>query len=259
MKAMILAGGLGTRLAEETVLRPKPLVEVGGYPILWHIMKIYWHHGIRDFIICVGYKGEMIREYFVNYGLQQSDITVDLIEGSVVMHRKRSQDWKITIVETGADSMTGGRILSAAEYLDPNEDFLLTYGDGVGDVDITSLIKFHKANGKEATVTAVTPPGRFGVLDIDGDSCVRGFREKIASDQYRVNAGFLVLKPEMIKRISGLDTVLETGPLMSLAKDGELVAYQHNGFWQPMDTLRDKVHLETLWAEGRAPWAVWKS
>jgi glucose-1-phosphate cytidylyltransferase len=257
MKAMILAGGLGTRLAEETSVRPKPLVEVGGYPMLWHIMKIYSHHGIKDFIICVGYKGEMIREYFVNYGLQQSDITVDLSEGSVVMHRKRSEDWKITIVETGADSMTGGRVRAAADYLDPGEDFLLTYGDGVGDVDIAKLIAFHKAHGKEATVTAVTPPGRFGVLEIDGENCVRGFREKIASDQYRVNAGFFVLKPEVINRIAGPETVLEKEPLVSLAQDGQLVAYHHDGFWQPMDTLRDKIHLEDLWAEDKAPWAVW--
>ena len=257
MKAMILAGGLGTRLAEETTVRPKPLVEIGGMPIIWHIMKIYAHHGIIDFVICVGHKGEMIREFFQNYAMQKSDVTFDLGTGGVHIHNQRTEDWRVTVVETGADSMTGGRVKIASQFLDPEEDLLLTYGDGVGDVDIPALIAFHKKHGREATVTAVTPPGRFGVLEVDEDNTVLGFREKIASDQYRINAGFFVMKPKAIDRIADAGTVLEQEPLISLAKDGELVAFNHEGFWQPMDTLRDKLHLEALWSDGTAPWAVW--
>jgi len=257
VKAMILAGGLGSRLAEETSVRPKPLVNVGPYPILWHIMKIYRHHGIKEFIICLGYKGEMIREYFLNYSMHRSDITIDLSDNSVELHRQRSEDWRVTLVDTGDATMTGGRVKRASEYLDPSEDFLLTYGDGVGDIDIGALIEFHKSHGKEATVTAVTPPGRFGVMDIQADNRVTGFKEKIASDQYRINAGFFVMKPKVIDRIAGDETFLEREPLESLARDGELMSYQHQSFWHPMDTLRDKQHLESLWASGQAPWAMW--
>lgn len=258
MKAMILAGGFGTRLAEETALKPKPLVPVGGMPILWHIMKIYSHHGINDFIICLGYKGELIREFFLNYSLKRADVTVDIGNNSFEVHQHRSENWRVTLADTGADSMTGGRIKIASKYLNGDDTFCMTYGDGVGDVDITKLIAFHKSHGKEATVTSVTPPGRFGVLDITDEGMVLGFREKIASDQYQINAGFFVLSSSIVDRIPDVGTVFEKEPMESLAHDGQLMSFAHTGFWQPMDTLRDKTRLEDLWASGEAPWANWR-
>jgi len=257
MKAVILAGGFGTRLAEETALKPKPLVPIGDMPILWHIMKIYSHHGVNDFIVCLGYKGELIREFFLNYSLMRSDVTVDIGKNSFEVQQHRSENWRVTLADTGADSMTGGRIKIASKYLQDDDTFCMTYGDGVGNVDITKLIAFHKRHGKEATVTSVTPPGRFGVLDISGENQVLGFREKIASDQYQINAGFFILSASTIDRIDDAKTVFEKKPMESLARDGQLMSFAHSGFWQPMDTLRDKIRLEELWASGDAPWAVW--
>lgn len=257
MKAVILAGGLGTRLAEETTVKPKPLVEIGGAPILWHIMKLYSYYQVNNFVICLGYKGEMIREYFVNYMSHRSDITVDMENNIVEIHKKRSEKWRVTLVDTGQETMTGGRIKAVLPYVENEESFFMTYGDGVGDVDITRLLEFHKSHGREATVTAVTPPGRFGVLDIDESQSVSGFREKVVSDQYKVNAGFFVLSPSIGDRIEGSDTVFEQGPMESLAANAQLCAFNHDGFWQPMDTLRDKQLLERLWVKRKAPWAVW--
>jgi glucose-1-phosphate cytidylyltransferase len=254
MKAVILAGGLGTRISEESVSRPKPMIEVGGKPILWHIMKMYSSHGINDFVICCGYKGYVIKEYFANYFLHMSDVTIDMQNNSIEVHQKKVEPWKVTLVDTGEETMTGGRLKRVAQYLD--SDFCLTYGDGVGSVDITSLIKFHKDHGHLATMTAVQPPGRFGALDVDGTS-IKSFLEKPQGDGGWINGGFFVLSPKVIDLIEGDATIWERQPLEALAKKGELEAYFHDGFWQPMDTLRDKNHLEELWVSGNAPWKAW--
>lgn len=254
MKAMILAGGFGSRLAEETDVRPKPMVEIGGRPIMWHIMNHYAHHGITEFVVCLGYKAEYIKKFFLDYAASLSDFTVNLASHEVEIHKRRAEDWKVTLVDTGRDTMTGGRIKRAIQHAYPNEPFCLTYGDGLSDVDIAASISFHKTHGKLATVTAVTPPGRFGVLDIDDNNRVTGFREKIASDQYRINGGFFVLDPKVSDYIAGDATVWEQDPMRRLAAEGELQAWNHDGFWQPMDTLRDKLYLESLWDSGSPPW-----
>jgi len=252
MKAVILAGGLGTRLAEETVLRPKPMVEIGGRPILWHIMQLYAAHGITEFIICLGYKGFMIKEYFVNYRLHQSDITVDLAAGTTQFHRSAAEPWHVTLIDTGDATQTGGRLRRIARYVADDPTFCMTYGDGVADLDLTALIAFHHAHGKLATVTAVRPPGRFGALDRDG-TAVRAFSEK-PQGTGSINGGFFVLNPSVLSRIADDSTVFEGNPLESLAADDQLRAFDHPGFWQPMDTLRDRQTLERLWASGEAPW-----
>ncbi len=254
MKAMILAGGFGTRLSEETVVRPKPMVEIGGRPILWHIMQIYAAHGITDFVICLGYKGEMIRKFFLDYSATLSDFTVRLDSGEVYFHKKRAENWNVTLVDTGEASMTGGRIRRAISYVADDDAFCLTYGDGVADVDIAASIDFHRSHGKLATVTAVTPPGRFGVLDIRNGTRVTGFREKVVSDQYQINGGFFVLSPKVVNYVDGDSSVWEEDPMRRLAADDELRAWHHEGFWQPMDTLRDKQVLEALWNSGNPPW-----
>lgn len=255
MKAVILAGGLGTRLSEETQVRPKPMVEIGGMPILWHIMKIFAAHGVREFVICLGYKGYIIKEYFANYFLHMSDVTFDLQTNSLHVHEKFAEPWKVTLVDTGKDTLTGGRLKRVAQYLD-DEPFFFTYGDGLGDVPIDELVRFHKSNGKLATVTAVQPPGRYGLLDIEGDA-VRGFREKPRGDGNWINGGYFVLERGVLDYIEGDETGFESEPLEALANAEQLVAFRHHGFWQPMDTLRDKTQLEELWASGQAPWKVW--
>jgi len=256
MKVVLLAGGLGTRLSEETVIRPKPMVEIGGKPILWHIMKIYSRYGFNDFVICLGFKGYMIKEYFSNYFLHMSDVTFDMGTNSMEVHQRNAEPWRVTLVDTGQDSMTGGRVKRVASYLG-NEPFMLTYGDGVANVDIAALVEFHKRNGRQATVTSVQTMGRFGALDLATDNRVIGFQEKPKGDGSWINGGFFVLEPTVLERIGGDSTVFEKEPLEGLARDGELVAYKHDGFWQPMDTLRDKHHLEDLWSMGNAPWKVW--
>jgi glucose-1-phosphate cytidylyltransferase len=256
MKAVILAGGLGTRISEESHLRPKPMVEIGGRPILWHIMNIYTSYGVTDFVICLGYRGYMIKEYFANYVLHESDVTVDARKCEVIYHTNYAEPWRVTLVDTGASTMTGGRLKRVARYLEPDESFCMTYGDGVADIDVAALIAFHQEHGKLATVTAVTPPGRYGALLLQADAVTR-FSEKPPGDNALINGGFFVLEPEVLDRIAGDDTPWETEPLESLARDDELRAYRHTGFWQPMDTLRDKNTLETLWESGAAPWRVW--
>ena len=256
MKAVLLAGGLGTRLSEETHLKPKPMVEIGGKPILWHIMKIYFANGIRDFVICGGYKCEVIKQYFANYALNMSDIVVDLEAGSVSTIRSNSEPWTVTIVDTGAETMTGGR-LKRVRHLLGEQTFCMTYGDGVGNVNIRALIDFHKSHGKLATLTAAAPPGRFGALDISAGAQVASFVEKPSGDGSYINAGFFVLEPGVIDYIDGDDASWEREPLERLASAGELYAYKHDGFWQPMDTLRDKRNLERIWQEGNAEWKVW--
>lgn len=257
MRTVILAGGLGTRLGEETSLRPKPMVEIGGMPILWHIMKIYSSAGFNDFVICLGYKGYLIKEYFANYFLHTSDVTIDLRGGNgMEVHFARSEPWRITMVETGSATMTGGRLAAIRQYLDPDEPFCFTYGDGVADIDVAELVRFHKAHGARATITSVTPPGRFGALEFDGDRVV-DFREKPAGDGGRINGGFFVADPNVLDLVDGPDTVWEAGPLERLARGGDLMSYNHDGFWQPMDTLRDKNHLDDLWNAGNAPWKRW--
>jgi glucose-1-phosphate cytidylyltransferase len=256
MKAVILAGGLGTRLSEETDLKPKPMVEIGGKPILWHIMKIYSAHGVNDFIICAGYKGYVIKEYFANYFLHTSDVTFDLRENQMQVHARRGEPWRVTIVDTGDATQTGGRLKRVASYLG-DETFCFTYGDGVGDIDITRLVTFHKQHGRLATLTAVQPPGRYGVLDIGDDQGVYQFHEKPAGDGAWINGGFFVLEPRALDYIClGDPTPWEREPMETLAREGQLAAYKHTGFWRPMDTLRDKRELEALWAEGRAPWKL---
>ena len=255
MQAVILAGGLGTRLGEETSVRPKPMIEIGGMPIIWHIMKIYSAHGVNDFIVCLGYKGYLIKEYFANYFLHTADVTIDLANNSIDVHQKRSEPWKITLVDTGAETMTGGRLKAIASYLKPDEPFCLTYGDGLSSIDITALIEFHRAHGKQATISAVAPPGRFGALEFDGDR-VHNFREKPDGDGALINGGFFVANPSVIDLIDGPGTLWEREPLERLAAAGELMAFRHDGFWQPMDTLRDKVALEEYWRTG-APWKCW--
>jgi glucose-1-phosphate cytidylyltransferase len=256
MKCVLLAGGLGTRLSEETATRPKPMVEIGGMPILWHIMKGYSQHGVNEFVICCGYKGYLIKEYFANYFLHSSDITFDMRNNTMQVHHKRVEPWLVTLVDTGEQSMTGGRLRRVAEYVKDEEAFCFTYGDGVGDIDIGASINFHRAHGKAATLTATLPPGRFGALEIAGRQ-VKSFREKPKGDGAMINGGFFVLSPKVLGYLDGDATIWEQEPLQRLAEDGELMAWEHPGFWQPMDTLRDKQHLENLWASGKAPWKTW--
>lgn len=256
MKAVILAGGLGTRLSEETALRPKPMVEVGGHPIMWHIMKTYAAHGIKDFVVCCGYKGEVIKDYFANYALRRSDVTFDLGKDEMTVHQRSAEDWRVTLVDTGTESMTGGRLARVADYLD--ETFCFTYGDGVSDVDITSSLAFHRAQGRHATMTVVQPPGRFGAISLDSrETTINHFKEKPNGDGAWVNGGFFVLEPEVLDHIDADETVWEQHPLQQLAADGQLNAWKHPGFWQPMDTLHDRNKLEELWRGGNAPWKVW--
>ena len=255
MKAIILAGGLGTRISEETSTRPKPMIEIGGKPILWHIMKTYSSHGIHDFIICCGYKGYVIKEYFANYFLHMSDVTFDMESNKMEVHQRSAEPWKVTLVDTGDETMTGGRIKRVANYIG-NEDFCCTYGDGVGDIDITRLVAFHKHHGKLATLTATQPPGRFGALELSGIDILK-IQEKPRGDGSWINGGFFVLSPKVLDYIEGDQTLWEKEPLERLALSGQLSAYLHHGFWQPMDTLRDKTHLEELWAGRKAPWKTW--
>lgn len=256
MKAVILAGGLGTRLSEETSTRPKPMVEIGGKPILWHIMKMYSAHGINDFVICLGYKGYLIKEYFANYFLHMSDVSFDMQKNSMHVHEKRAEPWKVTLVDTGEHSMTGGRLLRVADHIRDEKEFCFTYGDGVGDNDITASIEFHRQHSKFATLTASYPPGRFGALEIVQGQ-VKSFKEKPKGDGALINGGFFVLNPKVLDYLEDDSTIWEQEPLTKLAGDGELMAFPHNGFWQPMDTLHDKNTLESLWASGKAPWKVW--
>lgn len=254
MQAVILAGGFGTRISEESHLRPKPMIEIGGRPILWHIMKTYGAHGISDFIICCGYKGYLIKEYFANYFLHMSDVTFDLVENRMHVHHRKAEPWRVTLVDTGETTMTGGRLRRVADYIE--DTFCLTYGDGVSDVDVTALIAHHRSEGRPATVTAIQPPGRYGALDIS-EGVVTRFLEKPIGDGQWINGGYFVCEPSVIARIAGDSTPWEAEPLESLARDGELSVYRHAGFWAAMDTLRDKNQLEELWANGRAPWKVW--
>ena len=257
MKAVILAGGYGTRLAEETLVKPKPLVEVGGRPILWHLMKGYSHHGVNEFVICCGYKGYMLKEYFANYFLHMSDVTFDMTENTMEVHQKHAEPWRVTLVDTGDNTLTGGRLKKVAEYIEKEEMFFFTYGDGLSDVDISAEVEFHRSHGKLATVLAVRPPGRYGSLNMEGSE-VRGFIEKPRGDGGWINGGFFVLSPRVLDYIHGDQSSWEGEPLVHLASDGELMAFTHQGFWQPMDTLRDKNILEDLWQSGRAPWKVWE-
>lgn len=255
MKAVILAGGLGTRISEESHLKPKPMIEIGNKPILWHILKVYSHHGIHDFVICLGYKGYVIKEYFANYFLHMSDVTFDMQKNSMEVHQRHVEPWRVTLVDTGDSTLTGGRLKRVKDHIG-TEPFCFTYGDGVSDVDISALIAFHRAHGKKATVTAIKPPGRYGAINIEGAS-VSSFQEKPAGDGAWINGGFFVLDPSVLDLIEGDQTSWESTPLTQLAAQGELQAYQHEGFWQAMDTLRDKTVLEDLWAKGKAPWKVW--
>jgi len=257
MKAVILAGGLGTRISEETSVRPKPMVEIGGKPILWHILKIYSAYNIHDFVICCGYKGYMIKEYFANYFLHMSDVTFDMRHNKMEVHQQYAEPWRVTLVDTGEDTMTGGRLKRVADYVKDEECFCFTYGDGVGDVNISELIAFHKAQRVKATLTATVPPGRFGALNIVANK-VNSFHEKPQGDGAMINGGFFVLSPQVIDYIADDKIIWEREPLERLAREGSLAAYRHNGFWQPMDTLRDKMVLEDLWQSGKAPWKVWK-
>jgi glucose-1-phosphate cytidylyltransferase len=256
MKAVILAGGLGTRLSEETTIRPKPMVEIGGKPILWHILKTYSAHGINDFVICCGYKGYIIKEFFANYFLHTSDVTFDMQNNTMQVHERHAEPWKVTLVDTGDSSMTGGRLRRVRQYVENDEAFCFTYGDGVADIDIGASIRFHREHGLLGTMTAVQPPGRFGAIDVDG-SRILAFREKPQGDGSWINGGYFVLSPKVIDYIDGDNTLWEKEPMENLARDGQINAYLHRGFWQPMDTLRDKVYLEDLWQSGRAPWKRW--
>ncbi len=256
MKAVILAGGLGTRISEETELKPKPMIEIGGKPILWHIMKLYSSYGVNDFIICCGYKGFVIKEYFANYFLHQSDITFDMQNNKMHVHNKRAESWQVTLVDTGESSMTGGRIAAIKDYVKDDEMFCLTYGDGLSDINISELIKFHKNHSKLATISAVAPPGRFGSLKIENEQ-VKSFLEKPKGDGGLINGGFFVLSPKVIDKITGPNCIWEKEPLEELSLEGELMSFVHNGFWQPMDTLRDKLYLESLWRDAEAPWKRW--
>ncbi len=257
MKAVLLAGGLGTRISEESDVRPKPMIEIGGKPILWHIMKHYATHGITEFVICLGYKGYMIKEFFVNYYLHRSDVTVDLRDGAVTVHKNQTEPWKVTLVETGEDAMTGGRIKAVRHYVNDGT-FLCTYGDGVSNIDVAKSIRFHQEQGKLATMTVVQPPGRFGAVAIEG-ALIRRFMEKPRGDGNWINGGFFVLEPAVIDLIADEGTVFEQEPLEHLAREGQLTAYEHSGFWHPLDTLRDKRYLEELWATHQAPWATWRN
>jgi len=256
MKVIIFAGGLGTRISEETTIRPKPMIEIGGKPILWHIMKTYSHHGINDFVICCGYKGYVIKEYFANYFLHMSDVTFDMSKNSMEVHQRSAEPWRVTLIDTGEDTMTGGRLKRVADFVKDEEVFCLTYGDGLSDVNITELLAFHKSKNVLATLTATIPPGRFGALELKGGQ-VKTFMEKPKGDGAMINGGFFVLSPLVIDYIGDDQTIWEREPLESLAREGQLAAFQHHGFWQPMDTLRDKFHLEELWKSGQAPWKVW--
>jgi glucose-1-phosphate cytidylyltransferase len=257
MKAVILAGGLGTRLSEETSLRPKPMVEIGGRPILWHIMKMYSSHGVNDFVICCGYKGYVIKEYFANYFLHMSDVTFDMSENKMEVHERKAEPWRVTLVDTGDDTLTGGRLRRVRRYVENEREFCFTYGDGVSDVNIGQLIEFHRGHGCQATVTAVQPPGRYGALQMQGSE-VRGFTEKPRGDGGLINGGFFVLSPRIFDLIEGDQSSWEGQPLTRLAAMNQLRAFEHSGFWQPMDTLREKNHLEELWASNRAPWKSWQ-
>lgn len=257
MKAVLLAGGLGTRISEETHTKPKPMIEIGGRPILWHILKTYSHYGINEFIICCGYKGYIIKEYFANYFLHMSDVTFDMSKNSMEVHQRNAEPWRVTLVDTGDDTMTGGRLKRVAPYLQGEEAFCFTYGDGVSDVNITQLIEFHRSHGLRATLTATYPPGRFGAIDINADGYITAFIEKPKGDGGMINGGFFVLSPKVIDLIKNDQTIWERQPLQSLTESGQLKAFRHQGFWQPMDTLRDKIHLEELWQSGKAPWKVW--
>ena len=256
MKAVILAGGLGTRFSEETSVRPKPMIEIGGRPILWHIMKIYAAHGVTDFIVCCGYRGYVIKEYFANYFLHMSDVTFDMKQNAMTVHTRRAEPWTVTLIDTGDDTMTGGRLLRVAEHVRDEEAFFFTYGDGVGDIDITATLAFHRAHGRRATLTATYPPGRFGAVDIV-DGQVRAFQEKPQGDGGRINGGFFVLSPAILDYIADDATIWEQEPLNRLAAEGQLMAHEHDGFWQPMDTLRDRQYLSGLWDSGQAPWKIW--
>ena len=259
MKAVILAGGLGTRLSEETLIRPKPMVEIGGRPILWHILKMYSHYGIHDFVICCGYKGYMIKEYFQNYFLHMSDVTFDMRANQIHIHEQRTEPWRVTLVDTGESTMTGGRLLRVAKHIENEALFCFTYGDGLSDIDVGDLIRFHRDHRKLATLTAVYPPGRFGALEVDGNRQITSFREKPRGDGAMINGGFFVLSPEVLSYIDGDAILWEQEPLNQLATQGDLMAYEHQGFWCAMDTLRDKNYLEELWANNQAPWKKWHS
>ena len=257
MKCVILAGGKGTRIAEESASRPKPMVEVGGLPILWHIMKLYSHHGVNDFIVCLGYKGYLIKEYFANYYLHNADVTFDMAENKVNYHRTRGDNWRVTLIDTGEDTQTGGRLKRAGVHLEAGEPFCMTYGDGLADIDIKAEIAFHRTHGKKATIACVHPPARFGRISLDGQN-VRSFEEKPLTDGGLINGGYFILQPETIDYIEGDETLWERAPLERLAADGELVGWVHHGYWQPMDTLRDKLSLNEKWESGNAPWKVWR-
>ena len=256
MKAVILAGGYGTRISEETDIRPKPMIEIGGMPVIWHVMKIYSFHGVNEFIICCGYKGYVIKEYFHNYFLHRSDVTIDLKKNSMEVHKEYSEPWKVTLVDTGQDTMTGGRLKRVSKYVQDEDCFCMTYGDGVGDINISELISFHKSKNLEATLTATYSPSRFGALEISEDS-VKSFREKPPAGEGKINAGFFVLSPKVLSLLKDDSTVWEKDPLESLANKKQLAAYEHEGFWAPMDTLRDKVYLDSLWKSGNPPWKKW--
>ena len=256
MKAVILAGGLGTRISEESHLRPKPMIEIGGRPILWHIMKMYSAHGVNDFIVCLGYKGYVIKEYFANYFLHMSDVTFDMAENRMEVHRRHAEPWRVTLVDTGESTLTGGRLRRVHDYLTPGESFAFTYGDGVADIDLTAEFAFHRAHGKLATVAAVQPPGRYGALQMDG-SRVSAFTEKPRGDGGLINGGFFVLQPEVLELVASDHTSWELEPMAALAAQDQLQAFEHTGFWQPMDTLREKTMLEELWQSGQAPWKTW--
>ncbi len=257
MKVVLLAGGFGTRISEESHLKPKPMIEIGEKPIIWHIMKLYSHYGFNDFIVCLGYKGYIIKEYFANYFLHQSDITIDLQKNKIQIHDSKSEPWSVTLVDTGLNTLTGGRIRKVGKYIG-NETFMLTYGDGVSDVNIGRLLEFHKSHGRLATITAIQPSGRFGALSVDSGDSVFAFQEKPKGDNAWINGGFFVLEPEIIEYLQGDDVLWEKQPLERLARDNQLLAYRHYGFWKPMDTLRDKLELENLWTSGTPPWKVWE-
>jgi glucose-1-phosphate cytidylyltransferase len=257
MKAVILAGGLGTRISEETENKPKPMITIGGMPILWHILKLYSAHGVNDFVICCGYKGYVIKEFFANYFLHMSDVTFDMAHNEMEVHRRYAEPWKVTLVDTGAETMTGGRLNRVADYVKDEEAFCFTYGDGISNVNISDLIKFHQSHGNKATVTAVYPPGRFGALQIDARKCITSFKEKPRGDGNLINGGFFVLSPSILPLLVDDSTIFEKGPLETLSKNNEIYAFEHRGFWQPMDTLRDKNYLEELWQSGIAPWKCW--
>jgi glucose-1-phosphate cytidylyltransferase len=257
MKAVILAGGLGTRISEETQLKPKPMVEIGGRPILWHLMKVYAAHGVNDFVICCGYKGYLIKEYFANYFLHMSDVTFDMAHNRMEVHERHAEPWRVTLVDTGETTQTGGRLARVRRYVENEDVFCFTYGDGLGDIDISASVAFHRSRGIAATVTAVTPPGRFGALDLAGEQ-VLSFKEKPRGEGGLINGGFFVLSPSVLDLLDGDACIWEAAPIEHLARTSQLAAWRHDGFWQPMDTLRDKIHLEDLWASGNAPWKVWE-